>query len=85
VYDGAQAEILLYVDGQLSGEENTQYSAGFDSVTAPLNLGWLNLSEGYHYQGDLSRAAVYSEALSAGAVASRYQAGAMADLCSQPE
>jgi hypothetical protein len=64
VRDGAAGQNRLYVDGRLEATLNVTYGAGFDGVVdAALNLGWLNLSQGYYYTGDLDEVAVYDRAL----------------------
>jgi lysophospholipase L1-like esterase len=66
VRDGLNNQNLLYVDGALdSAAQNFVYTAGFQSATAPINIGWLRGgSGGFHYGGNLDELAIYDEALS---------------------
>ena len=62
----------LYVDGNDVNDISKTYSAGFDSNSAALNLGWLNLSPGYHYEGILDEVAIYDRALSEKEILTHY-------------
>ncbi len=64
--------IILYVDGELAGETATSYGAGFDSLTAALNIGWLNLTPGYHFHGNIDEVALHRRVLSPTEVANHY-------------
>jgi uncharacterized repeat protein (TIGR01451 family) len=64
VRDASTNQILLYVDGILE-DAATQVYSGFDSTSAALNIGWLNRSHGYHFEGTADEIAVYDRALSA--------------------
>jgi hypothetical protein len=48
------------------------YGAGFGSSTAALNIGWLNLSPGYHFDGIIDEVALYDRALSADEIQQYY-------------
>ena len=61
VRDGAAHR--LFVDGILEDSMTLAYSHGFDSASAPINIGWLNLSGGFRFSGSLDEVAVYNRAL----------------------
>ena len=63
VRDGEVNQILIYVDGLLENSVPVTYSTGFD-FSVPLNIGWLNLNNGYNFVGVLDEVALYSSALS---------------------
>ncbi len=75
VRDGPENEIRIYVDGAQEGLTPAIFSAGFDSVTAALNIGWLNLGGGYHFGGTLDEIAVYDGALSGTEIQQHYVNG----------
>jgi hypothetical protein len=62
----------LYVDGVQYSTPKPSYSGGFDSPTAALNLGWLNLNPGYYYTGLLDEVALYDRALTEKEVQTHY-------------
>lgn len=64
VRDASASEIRIYVDGTLEGSTPSTYSQGFDSQTADLNIGWLNLSHGFHFEGTVDEIALYNRVLS---------------------
>ncbi|MGD2049641.1 MAG: GDSL-type esterase/lipase family protein, partial [Chloroflexota bacterium] len=85
VRDGVNGVNRLYVDGVEAGSVAKTYSAGFDSATAALNLGWLNLSGGFHYEGTLDEVALYDRALSETEVKTHYYlARGFCDGCATP-
>jgi hypothetical protein len=68
VRDADQNKNLLYVDGVLDGFKDHDYSplgvgVGFKSPTAALNIGWLNLSPNYYFNGVIDEVALYDVAL----------------------
>ena len=67
VRDSATNENRLYVDGVLNDSVIIAYDdgEGFESATANLNMGWLNLDAGYHYNGTLDEVAIYGRVLTA--------------------
>jgi len=75
VRDGDAGMTRLYVNGVQVDSAAFSHTFGFDSATAPLNIGWLNIWPGYHYQGTLDDIALYNRALAAGEVAENYQNG----------
>lgn len=70
-----KTHIHLYVDGIKSSVAKT-YTAGFASTT-PLNIGYLNLGDGFHYNGDLDEVAYYSKALTDEEVMGHFNRGQM--------
>ncbi len=72
VRDWVSGTNTLYVDGQEVATAYHVYAAGFESGTAALNLGWLNLSPGYFYTGELDELALYNRALGPDEIRSRF-------------
>jgi hypothetical protein len=71
----AQNDLLrLYVDGkEVSGSPiSKNYLAGFESATAELNLGWLDLNPGFHYKGTLDEVALYDRVLTPNEIRRHY-------------
>jgi hypothetical protein len=66
--------IRLYVDGVERDSVAKSYNAGFDG-TAPLNIGFLNLSGHYRYEGILDEVALHDKALSAAEISLHYSNG----------
>jgi uncharacterized repeat protein (TIGR01451 family) len=76
VRNGSTKVNYLYVDGVEVFSAAKTYAAGFDSATAPLNIGYLFLrGSRFHFQGELDELAVYNKALSAGEIADHYNNG----------
>ena len=50
----------LFLDGKIEDERAVTYTDGFDSLSANLNIGWLDLDSGYHLNGTLDELAVYN-------------------------
>lgn len=80
VRDAAWLRTKLYVDGVLVEEETVSSPEGFASQAA-LNIGWLNRSSGYRFQGGLDELSFYSRALSAREVAARFASGSSEPAC----
>jgi uncharacterized repeat protein (TIGR01451 family) len=75
VRDTVTNRIRVYVDGEEDRSvESPSYSAGFDTTT-PLNIGWLNLDDGYHFDGIVDEVALYDRALSADEIQQHYNNG----------
>ena len=70
--DFSTEKIELYVDGVSESSLLIDFNGGFDSTTASLNIGWLNLDPFYHFQGAVDEVALYNRALSAGEIRSHY-------------
>ena len=83
--DGLLQENRLYVDGRLESKISIEYSDGFDSATEPINIGWLNLSDGFYYAGILDEVAIYNSAISEPEIRFLYYIGRdYRDRCSSP-
>jgi chitodextrinase len=64
VRDGINSQTLLYVDGIFDSSPQTfTYPAGFQSASAPLNIGWLQGGSS-NYGGRLDELALYNRVLS---------------------
>lgn len=70
-----RTHIHLYVDG-IKSSVAKNYAAGFASTT-PLNIGYLNLSDRFRYNGDLDEVAYYSKALTDEEVLEHFNWGQM--------
>jgi uncharacterized repeat protein (TIGR01451 family) len=75
VRDASANQIHLYVDGVGEDSAPADYDAGFASSNAALNIGWLNLSHGFHFNGIVDEAALYNGALSAEEIERHYSNG----------
>jgi hypothetical protein len=74
VRDASVNQIRLYVDGELAASATAVYTAGFNSNTNPLNIGYLNdASNKYHFTGLIDQVALYNTALTASVFATHYQ------------
>jgi uncharacterized repeat protein (TIGR01451 family) len=62
------SEVRLYVDGKEEDSTTAIFHDDFESLTAGLNIGWLNLYHGYHFEGALDEVAIYDRALSTGEI-----------------
>jgi len=74
VRDESLDENSIYVDGVRTHFGNYDYTAGFAS-SVPLNIGYLNLSGHYRYQGDLDEVALYDRALTPAEIQQHYNNG----------
>ena len=63
VRDWPAIDVRVYVDGRLEGAAIGFFSSGLSSATAPLDIGRLNLSHGFHLQGTVDELAVYNRPL----------------------
>jgi hypothetical protein len=68
-------DLLLYVDGDVEDSSSFAFTAGFDSATAAINIGWLNLSAGYNFDGTIDEVAVYNRALKEYEIEYHYASG----------
>jgi uncharacterized repeat protein (TIGR01451 family) len=75
VRDASTNQIRLYVDGVEEDAQSATYTTGFGSPVAALNIGWLNLSHGYHFDGILDEVALYDRILSASEIQQHYSGG----------
>jgi Concanavalin A-like lectin/glucanases superfamily/GDSL-like Lipase/Acylhydrolase family/SdrD B-like domain/CarboxypepD_reg-like domain len=76
IRDAGANETLIYVDGVKDGSVTKTYTSKFES-TAPLNIGWINLNDGYHFLGTLDEIALYSRALTGAEVRQHYYDGSI--------
>ncbi|MEE9615531.1 MAG: LamG-like jellyroll fold domain-containing protein, partial [Anaerolineae bacterium] len=77
--------IRIYVDGIEENWTSATYTDGFDS-TAELNIGWLNLSSQFHFDGIVDEVALYDRALSADEIQQHYNDGeASPGYCINPD
>ena len=76
VRDAAFGENRIYVDGLLDSLAKVDYDDGFGSVSAAIDIGWLNLnvnsSGGYHFVGAIDELAIYDRALSINEIRQQY-------------
>ena len=85
VYDAAAGSVKVFVDGAQSASVARNFTTGFVSATAGLDLGWLNAGTGNHYQGLLDDAIVFGRALTAVDVAALHSdGGAGTPACQTP-
>jgi hypothetical protein len=75
VRDAGAGLLRIYVDGVEEGSTSAAYGSGFDSPTAPITIGWLNLGSGYHFLGLADEVAIYHRALLPGEVLQHYNDG----------
>jgi hypothetical protein len=74
VRDADQNKNLLYVDGVLENSADFNYGTGdgFGTLAASLNIGWLNLSNGFHFNGTIDEVALYDVALPQSIIVGHY-------------
>jgi lysophospholipase L1-like esterase len=77
VRDESTKENRVYVDGKLEGSKVIAYTAGFDSATAWLNIGWINLAPSYRFAGTIDEIAFYSRALSENEISQHHLDGSV--------
>ncbi len=77
IRDAGSNKNLLYVDGQRDGSVAVSYIEGFDSPTAPINIGWLNRDGGHYFNGTLDEVAVYNEVLTDAEINQHFYDGAI--------
>lgn len=75
VRDGAAGVNYLYVDGAVEDSLALSYPAGWDSAGKPMNIGWLDLTPNYHYDGIVDEIAVHDRALDGTELTAHYVAG----------
>jgi uncharacterized repeat protein (TIGR01451 family) len=71
---GSGQTMRLYVDGLEQDSQPTSFTAGFEAATE-INIGWLDLSSGFHFEGIIDEVALYDRALSPGEVEGHYNEG----------
>jgi uncharacterized repeat protein (TIGR01451 family) len=62
VRDAQARELRLSVDGLLQAVTPVTYTSGFESAAA-LNIGWLNLTSRYRFNGTVDEVIIYNRAL----------------------
>ncbi|WP_237151166.1 LamG-like jellyroll fold domain-containing protein [Pontibacter actiniarum] len=75
VRDGRLRLNKLYVDGYTVGTFQYDYTDNFES-SSPVNIGFLDLNNGFGYKGLLDEVMVYNRALSEAEMRQRYSNGA---------
>ena len=75
IRDADVDSIYLYVNGVLEASEGVNYTAGFESTVADLNIGYLDLSGGFHFNGVVDEVALYNDALSSTEISTHYSNG----------
>jgi hypothetical protein len=73
VRNGSSSLTELYVDGEKVAERAFTYTYGFES-NSPVNIGYMNDGNGYHYEGVLDEVKLFGRALSSAEVWERYTA-----------
>ncbi|WP_242928743.1 LamG-like jellyroll fold domain-containing protein [Pontibacter vulgaris] len=66
---------ILYVDGVKEAEAEFAYTADFKANDLPINVGWLNLTGKFYYQGALDELTYHRNPLTAAQVAANYNNG----------
>lgn len=76
VRDGVASENRLYVDGALEEKKIFTHDTpnAFAAPVTDINIGWLNLSQGYYYKGMVDEIALYNVALPQWFIRDRYHA-----------
>jgi hypothetical protein len=75
VRNAATDMVLLYVDGDEIDSDSYDWTNGFSLPNVATNIGWIDLTPFYHYDGIIDEIAVYDEALSAPQIADHYNEG----------
>ena len=63
IRDAQTLDIRLYIDGLLEGIAPAVFSSGFESPFAALNIGWLDRSNGFNFEGTIDEIAFFDRAL----------------------
>ncbi|MDA8105734.1 MAG: putative Ig domain-containing protein [Nitrospiraceae bacterium] len=77
VRDASMNEMRLYVDKVKEASAEQSFTGGFDSATAALNIGWLNLDAGYHFAGTIDEVALYNRVLPEQIITQHYYDGSV--------
>ena len=77
VHDDSANALYLYVDGNQTphGTDSIDFPGDFASAGAEVNLGCIDLSHGYNFDGDIDEVAVYARALTPTEVEEHHQSG----------
>jgi uncharacterized protein (DUF1330 family) len=71
---------IIYVDGVKENGLSYDYTGSFNG-SAPLNIGYLNLSGHYRYEGNVDEIAIYDRALSPSEIQNHYNSGTGREYC----
>ncbi|MEW6570083.1 MAG: LamG-like jellyroll fold domain-containing protein, partial [Nitrospirota bacterium] len=74
VRDANSGENRIYLDGEEEARIPITYMGNFAS-SAPLNIGWINNSTGYHFIGTIDEVALYNRVLAQTEIQSHYVSG----------
>ncbi|MBJ6119118.1 PQQ-dependent sugar dehydrogenase [Pontibacter sp. BT310] len=74
IRDAGAKKNILYVDGAKVDEIDINYDNGFEGSPA-LNIGYLDLGDGYHFEGDLDEIKLYSRALTGADITEEFNGG----------
>jgi hypothetical protein len=66
---------FLYVDGVLQDSAVVEYTGGFFSSLAELNIGWFDFLDFFRFQGLIDEAALYDRALAQAEIQQHHSAG----------
>ena len=82
VRDESTNENIVYVDGIEQGREFWNYTNGFASASAALNIGWWDFpnTSGYYFDGLIDEVAIYDRALPLDEIQEHYDAGRLLGL-----
>jgi hypothetical protein len=73
VRDADNNRVLLYVDSiEVDRVDTAVFTAGFDSASAFLSLGWLNLNPFFRFNGYLDEVAIYDRVLTDAEITQHY-------------
>ena len=72
---GAAGTLLLYVDGAVADSVEVDFTGGFLSNSAPLNIGWFDFLSNFRFDGSIDEVALYSVALPQADIQEHYTAG----------
>ena len=84
VRDWPAIDARVYVDGRLEGAAMALFSSGFSSATAPLDIGRLNVSHGFHLEGTIDELAVYNRPLIDTEISRHFALGSQARAYCRP-
>ncbi|GBE00245.1 hypothetical protein BMS3Abin07_02294 [bacterium BMS3Abin07] len=81
VRDYSTGEIIIYVDGVEINRAHETLTTGFGSTTADLNIGWLNTTPYFYFNGTIDEVALYNKALTSTEVSDHYKTGSGKMYC----
>ncbi|MBL1214872.1 MAG: T9SS type A sorting domain-containing protein [Ignavibacteriae bacterium] len=80
IRNAAVDSIYLWVDGELKAAKQIFYSSGFESTTKNLDIGYLNLTNRFYFNGVIDEVALYNDALTKNEIETHYTNG-LAGIC----